>query len=77
VIRVVQARPEPQDHQDERVRRVREREPRRPLPRHVADEHRHDRDGEHLPEREDADAQVVGGVEVVVQVPFSHEDQTA
>ena len=67
VVRVVQPRAEPQDHQDEGVRRVGEREPGRAVPRDVPDEHGHDRDGEHLAEREDADAHVVGRVEVVVQ----------
>ena len=67
VMRVVQPRAEPQDHQDEGVRRVGEREPGRAVPRDVPDEHGHHRDGEHLPEREDADAHVVGRVEVVVQ----------
>ena len=42
-------------------------EPLRTTARDVSYECRHDRNGEHLSEREDPDTDVVGGVEIVVE----------
>src|ERR671922_197260 len=69
VIWIMKPSPEPQHHEDRRVRGVREREADRAVARNLRDVHGHHRDGEHLGEREHPRAHVVRPVQVVIHRP--------